>query len=127
MTTNRHRLPNRRPSATRALEWHGREVIVTVGFDPATRQPREVFASGPKEGSDMLAIIADACVVISLALQHGAAPQALAKSLGRVPAWQNGEEGEAPASVIGAILEVISEENAAGVPPIRPGGLPASS
>lgn len=107
----RQRLPQRRPNATSVIDWAGREIVVAVGFDPATGAPQEVFASGPKEGSDMLATLADACVVISLALQHGATPEELARSLGRVPAWSpNGEEADAPASVIGAVLQVVMGE-----------------
>lgn len=105
----RDRLPNRRPNATALVAWQGREIAVSVGFDPATGAPREVFASGPKEGSDMLATLADACVVISLALQHGASPAALARSLLKVPAGFDGD-GEAPASVIGAVVDVLVGE-----------------
>ena len=54
----------------------------------------------------MRAILADACVVISLALQHGIEPLALAHSLARVPL---SETESAPASVIGAVVEMLAE------------------
>jgi hypothetical protein len=53
----------------------------------------------------MRAVLADACVVISIALQHGISASDLAKSLGRVP--NLAAEGDAPASPIGTILEAI--------------------
>lgn len=104
----RARLPDRRPNMTRDIDWQGRKLTVTVGFD-MDALPKEVFASGAKEGSDMAATIADACVVISLALQHGATPEGLSRSLGRVPAFVDGAESDGPASVIGAVLAVVEE------------------
>lgn len=101
-------LPHRRPSLTRDLTFRGQPLTVTVGFDPEGRA-KEVFAVGPKEGSDMAHTIADACVVISIALQHGIAPAELAKSLGSVPSRGAGEERAAPASVIGAVLGCLME------------------
>jgi len=53
----------------------------TIGFNESD-QPAEVFLSGAKDGSTMAAILADASVVISIALQHGLAA-ALAKSISR--------------------------------------------
>lgn len=102
-------LPNARPNVTRAVEWDGHEFTVTIGFDPATVRPAEVFAD-TRKGGQMQATLADACVVISIALQHGIAPADLAKSLGRTPVlW--GEEGQTqPASPLGAIVEAILAE-----------------
>lgn len=100
-------LPNRRPALTLEIAHRGQVFALTVGFD-AAGGAREVFASGAKEGSDMQALICDACVVISLALQHGAAPAGLARSLGRVPDLIRGQAGgDLPASVIGRILEAL--------------------
>ena len=101
-------LPTRRPNLTIDADWNGHPVSVTVGLDPATGQPAEVFADTAR-GGDMQASIADACVLISLALQHGIAPADLAKSLGRVPAWVNGVETDAPASPVGCIVAVVAE------------------
>lgn len=102
-------LPHRRPNVTLSIEWNGHPLDVTIGFDPQTAQPQEVFANTPK-GGDMQAALADACVLISIALQHGIAPTDLAKSLGRVPVlW--GDEGQTgPASPIGAVVETILAE-----------------
>lgn len=51
-------------------------------------------------------LLEDACVVVSLALQHGITPAELAHSMGRAPA---GETTTTPASVIGAVVEVLAE------------------
>lgn len=105
----RAKLPHRRPNVTRAAEWNGHRFSVTIGFDPRTGQPAEVFADTTK-GGDMQAALADGCVVISLALQHGIAPADLAKSLGRVPVLWADEGAEAPASPLGAIVEAVLQE-----------------
>ena len=98
-------LPNRRESMTVSAEWEGHMFTVTIGFDDAGT-PREVFAGHAK--GKLLAVISDACVLASIAMQHGATPQDLAKSLGRVPVLMDGAEGEGPASPIGAIVAAIA-------------------
>lgn len=105
----RNRLPDRRPNVTVSITWSGHPLDVTVGFDPMTGDPREVFANTPK-GGDMQAALADASVILSIALQHNIAPAELAKSLGRVPALWGDEGATAPASPVGAIVEAILAE-----------------
>lgn len=102
----RQHLPQRRRNITTETEWQGHAFTVTVGFD-ANGKPGEVFAQHAK--GDMAAMLADACVVISIGLQHGIAPEALAKSLGSVPSWINGIEVDAPASPVGTIMAAIIE------------------
>ena len=100
----RQPLPARRPNFTVETEWSGHPITVTVGLR-LDGSPAEVFADTPR-GGDLQASIADACVLISLALQHGLTPADLAKSLGRVPVWA--EPGTlAPASPVGAIVGVL--------------------
>jgi hypothetical protein len=105
--TARETLPCRRPNFTRAVEWAGHPITVTVGLR-VDGSPAEVFADSAR-GGDMAATLADACVLISIALQHGIAPADLAKSLGRVPQLHppGGPAGDAPASPIGAIVGVL--------------------
>ena len=100
-------LPPRRRCETLAVQWRGSPLTVCVGFDDAGA-PREVFVDGPREGSDIQHQLADACVVISVALQHDVPPAALLKSLGTVPDWVDGRQVDAPASVIGAVLRVVA-------------------
>ncbi len=109
------RLPNRRPSHTETLEVGGQVFTATVGFDPKSGQPRELFMAAGKEGSLLNALLADAAVVVSIALQHGVAAVALAKSIGRLPSspvapadLDGPQPGRLPASPIGAALDLVS-------------------
>ena len=108
-------LPARRPSLTFAADWQGHALAVTVGFDPEPAREREVFAN-TERGGDMQASLADACVIISVALQHGVAPQALAKSLGHVPDLLRGAGACAPASPVGTVIAVLLGAQTLGAP-----------
>ncbi len=114
MTSARKRLPNRRPSHTETLAVAGQTFTATVGFDPEDGRPRELFLTAGKEGSLINAMLADAAVVISVALQHGVSAKALAKSIGRLPEGQvtpadldEGKPARIPASPIGAALDLL--------------------
>lgn len=89
----RDRLPNRRQQETVTVGKHH----ISLGFYPDGRVG-EVFASGEKPGSESDHLLADACTVISVALQHGVDAGELAKSLARDP------DGQA-ATIIGAVVE----------------------
>ncbi len=115
MTPARSRLPNRRPAYTETLEVDGQAFEATVGFDPEGGSPRELFLTAGKEGSMLNAMLADAAVVISVALQSCVPAAALAKSVGRLPAGpvtpvdlENFQPGRVPASPIGAALDLVS-------------------
>ncbi len=99
-TSNRQRLPNRRENETVDLVFDGHRYHVTVGF-ALDGQPREVFCHGGKVGSGMDLILDDACVALSLLLQHGIDPQGLAHSMGRLG-------DSAAASIIGALVDLVS-------------------
>lgn len=101
----RKTLPNRRPSVTVETEWQGHRLSVTIGYNPKTQTPMEVFAD-TASGGQMQAALRDGCIVASIAMQHGASPQALAKSMSRVADY-TGSEG--PASPMGAIMEIVAE------------------
>jgi hypothetical protein len=100
----RERLPNRRFAETVMLEHGGQRFTVTIGFYPGGR-PGEVFTHGLRTGSNLDGLLADACVVVSCPIQHGAEPRYLAASMGRLG---NAE----PASVIGAVLDLVAAANA---------------
>jgi len=105
----RAQLPPRRQNETHSVEHGMHRFTVTVGY-AADGRPAEVFADGAKIGTDMAHTIADACVVISLALQHGCPPETLVKSLGRVPAPELLVTGaNRPASVLGVIADIVEE------------------
>ena len=106
MMAKRTQLPARRPADTIAAEWQGHPFTITVGYCPRTLAPMEVFADTAK-GGQMQATLADACVMVSIALQYGITPAELAKSMARVPDLMAGNGAELPASPIGAILDLI--------------------
>ena len=96
----RTRLPHRRPAETTALDYDGTRYMVTIGFYPDGR-PGEVFTHGARSGSSMDALLADACVVVSCLIQHGAEPNDLSASMGRLGNTE-------PASIIGAVIDIVA-------------------
>jgi hypothetical protein len=106
----RERLPDRRPSVTVTLDWSGHVFAITAGH-AADGRVREVFASGLRGGSDMQRLVEAACVVISVALQFGARPGDLRRSLGTVPDPRD-ENAVLPASVLGVILAAVERLDA---------------
>jgi ribonucleoside-diphosphate reductase alpha chain len=114
MSTVRTRLPNRRPAVTEALSVSGLVFQASVGFCPKSGLPRELFLSGAKDGSMLAALLDDAAVVISLGLQHDLPAEALAKSVGRLPAspiapadLDKTPDHQVSASPIGAALDLL--------------------
>jgi hypothetical protein len=103
---NRSALPLRRQSVTIAADHDGQAFTLTVGLYDDGR-PGEVFADHHKSGSAMQAILSDACVLVSIALQHGISPEALGRSLGRVPAPWRDEGDTNPASPLGTIVAAL--------------------
>jgi len=100
-------------NASQAIEVDGQTCTACVGFN-RLGQPREIFLSGNKEGSALDALLADAAVVISIALQHGIPASALAKSIGRLPGVPVGprdldKPARQPASLIGAALDLLRD------------------
>lgn len=85
--TTRHKLPGRRPAETRKITTpDGQTFYLSLGFDPTdVSRPREIFYSaGFRSGSQLEFQVQDACVLISLLLQHGFLPSDIGKSLARV-------------------------------------------
>jgi hypothetical protein len=98
---SRQRLPDRRAAATVDLEHGGSRFTVTIGFYPDGR-PGEVFTHGIRTGSGLDALLADACILLSLLMQCGIAPTQIANSMGR--------SGNAePASIIGAVIDLAAK------------------
>lgn len=99
----RQTLPNRRPNITLQTEWQGFSISVTVGYDPATGLPSEVFAD-VLNGGHMAETLKDACIWASKLLQHGC--DDLCQSLGRVPDYTGAEHAASP---LGVIAECVRE------------------
>ena len=102
---SRATLPNRRPNATMTAVWNGHPITITVGLDPDTGQPVEVFADSVK-GGQMADTLRDACVWASILLQHGCGD--LGKSLGRVPDYTGAESSASPLGVIAECVAVYA-------------------
>ena len=98
-------LPDRRAAETVALEHDGARFMVTIGFYP-NGKPGEVFTHGARSGSNLDALLADACVVVSCLMQHSVDPAALAASMGRLGNTE-------PASIIGAVVDLVATTSAA--------------
>ena len=104
----RHDLPTRRLAENRKVTTpEGHNVHLSIGYDPdEPDRPREVFYSaGFKSGSQLEFQIQDACVMISLLLQHGLRPEDVAKSLSRV---EQPDGTMAYASIVGLIAEELT-------------------
>ena len=106
----RHELPTRRLTENRKVETaDGHTIHLSIGFDPADpMRPREVFYSGGfRSGAQLEFQLQDACVLISLLLQHGLQPEDVAKSL----ALSEQPDGNTTyASVIGLIINELKVE-----------------
>jgi len=99
---NRKRLPNRRLNQTVDIDFGGAVYAVTVGYQ-MDGTPAEVFAHGAKTGSQIDLLLDDVCVALSLALQHGIDPRALAASMGTLSTGDR-------ASVVGAVVDLLASE-----------------
>src|SRR3954467_3810670 len=102
----RQRLPDRRPRFTTRVVFEDNISSATLSFDVNNDRIAEVFIHGAKVGSGMDRILDDACVALSLLLQHGVDPAVLASSMGRLG------DGKTPASIIGALTDLLAHEAA---------------
>ena len=101
----RERLPDRRPSLLTDLHHDGSRYDLCVGFK-TSGEAGEVFITGSKSGSHMDGLLSDIGVLLSRLLQHGDGVEELATGMGRLGS------GEAPASIVGAILDRVASETA---------------
>ena len=95
-------LANRRPNVTDSIEFGGERFHISVGINPETGQPCEVFAYGPKVGTQMWAMLQEWCIETSHSLQRGRKPENLAKNA------QRDEHGN-PMSIFGAAYDLLCE------------------
>ena len=100
----RQRLPSRRPNQTFELVHDRTTFAITIGYDPATKEAREVFTHGAKVGSMMDAILDDSCILLSVALQNGIKASSLTESMG-----YHGVNNE-PSSIIGRLVNLLAKQ-----------------
>ena len=98
--TARRRLPYRRSAVALKIEHAGHRYRMHVGHFP-DGAIGEVFIDSAKQNSALDAFGADAAILISLLLQHGATPAEIGHALRRSP------DG-APASLIGAAVDRLA-------------------
>ena len=83
--------------------WNEHEFDLTIGFyDDELLHPGEVFANSGKTPEAVQQLVQDACVLISIALQHGVSPKDLGRS---IPRFDDGT----PYTIIGIICDVLTE------------------
>jgi ribonucleoside-diphosphate reductase alpha chain len=99
--TERHRLPNRRPSETFALECAGLKYTATISrFNDG--RVGEIFLTNHKGGSHADTAARDAAITCSIALQFGADIETIRRALCR--------DGRGHASgPLGVALDLIAE------------------
>lgn len=98
---NRTKLPERRLNETSKVTFMGTggkewPILITVGFDEEGR-PKEVFSSSFKVGTDLNAIVSDACMVLSRLLQHDDDPADILAGMSQ------------PYSLLGVIAEALTK------------------
>jgi hypothetical protein len=100
--TARERLPNRRLAETFELEVAGLRYTATVGRFPDGRVA-EIFLTNHKAGAQADTNARDSAIVSSIAVQHGADPEAIRRALCRDSRGRaNGPLGRA--------LDLLAEE-----------------
>ena len=98
----RRRIPARRQSLLLTVEHEAATHEVGLGFY-GSGQCGELFISGSKAGSGLDALLNDAAVLASIAMQHGAPLETLARAMGRLG------DKRTPASPLGAILDMAAQ------------------
>jgi hypothetical protein len=102
MTAERRRLPNRRSALALRFEHRGIGYRAHIGFF-GNGEAAELFIDCAKQNSAIDSFAADAAILASLLLQHGASLDEIGHSLKRNP------DGT-PASVIGQAVDVMLNE-----------------
>jgi hypothetical protein len=92
---------NRRESVVKDLRFNGKRYHIS--YSERDGKIYECFAHSPKIGTDVDAILATACTVISIALQCGASLEDMEQAALKL------EDGS-PADIVGAILVTLIEE-----------------
>jgi hypothetical protein len=97
--TGRERLPDRRRCSVRNFEHTDRRFSICAGFREDGRLA-EIFLSSEKPGSELEAILQDASIIASLALQFGCPLKTLRHAL------KKDSDGKA-ATILGAAIDVL--------------------
>ena len=99
-------LPERRRAVTQTISHGNHEFTASFGLDECGRV-KEVFYAGLKAGTDMAALITDACILISILLQYGMSASEIAEAMGENR--NEGEQSGPSASVIGTLARAAAD------------------
>jgi hypothetical protein len=107
---SRTTLPNRRELRSMPVVWEtetgDHAFDISAGYYLDGRVAEVFYSGGMKSGSGLAHAIQDACVVLSIAFQHGVPVAAFLPALGTVPV----HGGVAMASPIGAIVAALGAQ-----------------
>lgn len=103
----RHRLANRRPLETHAIEHEGQRYKVSLGRDVGSRDVLEVFINAQKVNSPADVLVSDGAILMSLLLQHGCPIETIHHAMKRNP------DGS-PSSPLGRAAALIAESSTQG-------------
>lgn len=92
--------PTRRPTITQEVIRNNTRYHVSVSFNPETAEVMEIWAYGPKPGSEAYWLLQETCWDLSHRLQEGDTPSDIAAQVMRY------EDGS-PASVRGEMIDVL--------------------
>lgn len=100
----RDRLPNRRYHETVEFDHDGQHYVAGMGFY-ADGRLAELFLNAGKAGTAVETNARDAAILLSLALQHGVAPDEIRHTLTRDPRGR-------PLGPVGVLLDRLAAERA---------------
>lgn len=104
MTTSkkmaRKKLPSRRPCENIDFEHEGHRFTASIGRG-REGEVTEVFCHGQKTGTALNAMMQDACILVSRAIQFGDAPDEIRKGMKR-------NSRNEPSSPIGRLLDIVA-------------------
>ena len=98
----RENLPSLRRSITKSSCYSGAELNGTIGLFPDGR-PGEVFGNIGRAGNELERTMNDACVALSIALQHSATVSDLAHTI------SDRKSGIEVSSVVAVVVNVLAE------------------
>lgn len=106
----RRTLPQRRRSLTATVRHEPFRLHLTLGYY-ADGALGEVFATdAAREGTDVQALTSDACVLLSLALQHGVPLETMVAAMSKSPRYGlDGATTYVPGSLLATIVTVMAE------------------
>lgn len=102
----RRPLPDRRRQELFSIEFRTLSYEIGIGYyDDGTAG--EIFASGPLIGSAAASDVSDACILISLLVQHGVPIDGIRHTLLQGPQWTPEGMVDRPESIIGQLVELM--------------------